>query len=152
MKTLPGLRGAAIAGLAASICLCAPARAADPETIVRRVDEAAALYRAQGVGALCSAAFDADGPFQSDDAYVFVFLRDGRLICHPRPDLNAMRAGQMAHVGEMLANAEARPSGAWTRYPWPHPETLELGVKSTLCRIVGRPVICAGSFFPAGTS
>lgn len=127
------------------------ARATDRETVEQRVDDAVALYEAEGFAKLCAVASDPDGPFQADEAYVFVFQRDGSLLCHPRPDLIDLPAGQVSQVERILRNAEARPGGAWTRYPWPHPATLELGAKSTYCRISGGLVICAGGYFDVGS-
>lgn len=142
-------RWLAIFGCMAGVWAAAAASAADRETIEKRVADAVDLYLAEGAGALCAAVNDANGPFLADEAYVFVLIRSGRLICHPRPDLNAMQHNG-SHVPRMLRNTEAQPGGAWTRYPWPHPDTLEVGVKSTFCRIAGRLIICAGSYFDVG--
>ena len=102
--------------IAAWLAVFGAAKATDRETVEQRVTDAITLYQEKGVGELCAAAHDETGPFQADEAYVFVFLRDGRLICHPRPDLNEMRAGQMTHVPRLLGNTEAQPSGAWTHF------------------------------------
>lgn len=128
----------------------ATALAIDQKTIERRVDQAIALLEDQGLAALCVKAADPSGAFQADEAYVFVLSRDGMLLCHPRPDLIERQAGRRSNVPDMLANTEARPGGAWTRYRWPHPESLELGVKSTYCRRSGALVVCAGGFFDVG--
>lgn len=142
-------RRLAIIGMTLTLLAAPASTAADRSTIEQRVDDAVAYYHAHGVGALCKAVTDPDGPFMVDEAYVFFFLRQGPLICHPRPDLNAMRRDR-SFVPEILANAEARPDGAWTRYPWPHPETFEVLIKSTYCRIADRLVICAGAYFDVG--
>ena len=140
----------AIIGMTPLLLAAAPvAIAMDRATIEERVDDAVALYETQGVGDLCTAVTDPAGPFMVDEAYVFLYLRTGPLICHPRPDLNALRRDR-SFVAEMLENAEAHPEGAWTRYPWPHPETFEVRIKSTYCRISRRIVICAGAHFDVG--
>ena len=127
-----------------------PCQAADRAVIEKRVADAVALFESEGYVALCATAADHEGPFQVDEAYVFAFIRDGRMLCHPRPDLIEQQAGRPSNVPEMLANTEARPSGAWTRYAWPHPETREVGIKSTYCRISGPVIVCAGAFFDVG--
>ncbi len=139
-----------IAAVVVSLMSASPALAIDEKTIENRVGEAVLLHERQGVAALCAAATDADGPFLSDEAYVFVFLRDGRLICHPRPDLNAMRRDR-SYVPDILANTEAEPQGAWTRYPWPHPYSFKVMTKSTFCRISGPLIVCAGAYFDVGS-
>lgn len=144
-------RGWSVIAVAAAVLATTPAAAVDPQAIERRVGDAISLFEAEGAGALCAAVNDPSGRLLIDEAYVFVLLRDGRLICHPRPDLNEMRRDR-SHVPEMLRNAEAQPRGAWTHYPWPHPETLKMGVKSTFCRITARLVVCAGAHLDAGSS
>ncbi len=141
--------GMAMALLAAPFA-ARSAAAIDRATIEKRIDDAVTLHEAQGVGDLCTAITDPAGPFMVDEAYVFLYLRTGPLICHPRPDLNALRRDR-SFVSDMLENAEAHPKGAWTRYPWPHPETFEVRTKSTFCRISGRIVICAGAYFDVGS-
>ncbi len=138
---------------AALLLFASTAAAQSPAEIEARVAAAADLFQSSGFETFCAAVSDPDGAFLVDDAYVFALTREGLLVCHPRPHLLDVPTGAPSAIPLMLRNAEAAaPDGAWTRYAWPHPETLEVGVKSTYCRISGPLMICAGDFFDEATS
>lgn len=123
---------------------------ASPDVIEQRVQGAVALFEENGFEAACSAVSDAAGPFLVDQAYVFMLTVDGNLVCHPRPDLLGHPTGARSYVPDMLTNARrAAPQGAWTIYPWPHPNTYEISDKSTFCQITGPIMICAGAHLGA---
>lgn len=119
-----------------------------PDVIEQRVQDAIDAFAQDGFAATCAAISDPDGPYLVDQAYVFIFTVDGRLVCHPRPDLLNRPTGNRSVVPDMMRNAyEAAPSGAWTVYPWPHPNTYEVSEKSTYCQISGPLMMCAGAHF-----
>lgn len=149
---------AALSLLLTAACLPAaglptPATAQTPEQIEARVADAARLFESEGFDAFCTRVSDPAGPYRVDDAYVFALTLRGRLVCHPKPETLNVPTGAPSAVPDMLDNARAAaPSGAWTHYPWPHPETLEIGVKDTYCQLAGPLMICAGDFFVMATS
>lgn len=134
-----------------AILTCAPAALAappSPSVVEQRVHDAAAMFETSGFEVFCAAASALNGPFPADEAYVFALLLEGGLVCHPRPDLLNVPTGARSYVPDMWRNAAvAAPDGAWTDYPWPHPDTRQIGEKSTYCKISGPLLICAGAFF-----
>lgn len=153
--SIPRRCAGVVAGLIASLTIAvAPsANAQSPAEIEARVAAAAEVLETSGFEAFCAAVSDPTGPYLVDDAYVFALTLDGFLVCHPRPATLNVPTGAPSAVPRMIANAEAAaPSGAWTAYPWPHPDTLEIGEKETYCQISGPLIVCAGDFFNEATS
>ena len=74
--------------------------------------------------------------WRGGDYYIFVLGPDGKLICHPRPEMIGKPAASIVNakgdkVGEMIAAKGAGSGKGWVEYGWARPGKTAEEPKST---------------------
>lgn len=136
---------AALLLTAASLSVAADQKA-EPEEIVLKVRQAAALLKEQGAAALDTLR-SPESPFMWKDTYVFVVDCDADLVM-ANPAFPEREGGDIKKhtdyggkpYGLELCETAKRPGGGWVEYTWPRPGSDVPARKiSYVVSVEGRP-------------
>jgi len=86
------------------------------------VEEAAKIVKAQGPACKTFASPE----WKDGEYYIFVIGPDGKVVCHPKPDLIGKNQSSIVNlkgekVGDMLLAASRGNSKGWVEYAWAPP-------------------------------
>ncbi len=112
---------------------------ATPKEIVKKVKEAAALFKTKGKKKAIKILNDKNGGFVWKDTYVFVLDMTGKTIAHPikhslvGKNLMMFKDVKGNSLGEVLVKAAMKRKGGWAQYYWPKPGEKKATVKASFC-------------------
>ena len=116
-------------------------------------ERAAGLVRESGIDGACRAFMADQGPFRDRDLYVWVWRRDGRVICHAATpalvgrDLTDTRDVTGAPMGRMIIAVQGR---GVVEYEWPNPQSRAIEHKTSTVIAVGDLLVGVGAYTPHG--
>jgi cytochrome c len=124
----------------------------DKKTAVQLVEQAAALYKAQGKEATLKEISTPKGQFDKGEIYVFAYDLNGIVAAHPKnPKLIGKNlvgvpdADGKLFRKDIVEMAKAKGTG-WVAYKYKNPKENKVEKKTTYLQKVGEVILCCGVY------